>query len=389
MDLSYIIGVDKYKPQTIKNLIGQQGEKSCVQKLVIWLRDWYKYHVHSDEKVKAKPSFGFNRNENPALFKAALLSGPPGIGKTTAAQLVCQHLNFEYIEKNASDQRSKKSMSNLSNDTYSLAHFSNKSSSSMVKYVLIMDEVDGVSGNADRGGIQELILLIKRSRIPIICICNDRQHKKIRSLANYCYDLRFPRPNIQQIRSGMLTILHRENIHNLKQEILDEIIQSCNQDIRQIIHSLNLWSIQGIDKNSSAAKMIEKNINNNPFELCRLSFSDEFRNKYLSDKSDIFFSDYQLIPLLIQENYLQCQPHQKQLTDIEHLNLISKAADNISLGDICSQMIFSKNENWSLLPYQVEKQFCFFDLIYCFFFVFLKGNFFNCCTMFICSRSSS
>ena len=41
-----------------------------------------------------------------------------------------------------------------------------------------MDEVDGVSGNSDRGGIQELILLIKRSRIPIICICNDRQHKK-------------------------------------------------------------------------------------------------------------------------------------------------------------------------------------------------------------------
>jgi replication factor C subunit 1 len=298
------------------------------------------------------------------MFKAALLSGPPGIGKTTAAQLVCQHLNFEYIEKNASDQRSKKSMSNLSNDTYSIAYLSNKSSSSsMSKYVLIMDEVDGVAGNQDRGGIQELISLIKRSRIPIICICNDRQHKKIRSLANYCYDLRFYRPTIQQIRNGMLTILHQENIQNIKEEILDEIIQSCNQDIRQTIHSLNLWAIQDVHPNSTAAKMIEKNINNNPFELCRLSFSDEFRQKSLSDKSDIFFSDYQLIPLLIQENYLQCQPHlssrTKKLTDIEHLNLISKAADNISLGDICSQMIFSKNESWSLLPYQVKKDFLF------------------------------
>ncbi|CAF4225087.1 unnamed protein product, partial [Adineta steineri] len=241
-------------------------------------------------------------------------------------------------------------------DTYSVAHFTNKS---MSKYVLIMDEVDGVSGNEDRGGIQELISLIKRSRIPIICICNDRQHKKIRSLANYCYDLRFHRPTIQQIHAAMLTILQRENVSNIKPETLDEIIKSCNQDIRQTIHSLNLWSIQGGKTNLSAAKMIEKSINNNPFELCRLSFSSELRNKSLIDKSDIFFYDYQLMPLLIQENYLQCQPHvtsssneKRKLTDIEHLKLISQASDSICLGDICSQMIFSRNENWSLLPYQ-------------------------------------
>ena len=47
-------------------------------------------------------------------------------------------------------------MSNLSNDSYSIAHMSNQSSS-MSKYVLIMDEVDGVTGNEDRGGIQTLI----------------------------------------------------------------------------------------------------------------------------------------------------------------------------------------------------------------------------------------
>lgn len=47
------------------------------------------------------------------------------------------------------------------------------------KQVVIMDEVDGMGGS-DRGGIQELILLIKKSRVPIIAICNDRQHQKIR-----------------------------------------------------------------------------------------------------------------------------------------------------------------------------------------------------------------
>jgi len=43
------------------------------------------------------------------------------------------------------------------------------------KHCIIMDEVDGMAGNEDRGGILELINTIKSSKIPIICICNDRQ----------------------------------------------------------------------------------------------------------------------------------------------------------------------------------------------------------------------
>lgn len=47
------------------------------------------------------------------------------------------------------------------------------------KQLVVMDEVDGMGGS-DRGGIQELIMLIKKSKVPIIAICNDRQHQKIR-----------------------------------------------------------------------------------------------------------------------------------------------------------------------------------------------------------------
>ena len=37
-----------------------------------------------------------------------------------------------------------------------------------------MDEVDGMS-SGDRGGIAALIEIIKKTKIPIICIANDRQ----------------------------------------------------------------------------------------------------------------------------------------------------------------------------------------------------------------------
>lgn len=69
-----------------------------------------------------------------------------------------------------------------------------------LKHVLLMDEVDGMAGNEDRGGLQELINLIKSTDIPIVCICNDRNNPKMRTLANYTFDLRFPKPRLEQIR---------------------------------------------------------------------------------------------------------------------------------------------------------------------------------------------
>lgn len=47
-------------------------------------------------------------------------------------------------------------------------------SKNLNKSLIIMDEVDGMS-SGDRGGITAIINLIKTSKVPIICICNDRQ----------------------------------------------------------------------------------------------------------------------------------------------------------------------------------------------------------------------
>ena len=59
------------------------------------------------------------------------------------------------------------------------------------KVAIIMDEIDGVSGSNDRGGIAALIKIIENSKMPVICICNDRQNSKIRSLAYHCLDIKF------------------------------------------------------------------------------------------------------------------------------------------------------------------------------------------------------
>ena len=70
-------------------------------------------------------------------------------------------------------------------------YFSQTSNDKVKKrHLIIMDEVDGMSGG-DRGGTQQLIAMIKKTKIPIICICNDRQSPKVRSLVNHCIDIRF------------------------------------------------------------------------------------------------------------------------------------------------------------------------------------------------------
>lgn len=114
------------------------------------------------------------------------------------------------MELNASDTRSKKSLETevaelLGNHTLvdffgGVPKSQNPNAHEGRTHCLIMDEVDGMAGNADRGGMAELIQLIKKSKIPIICMCNDRNHQKVRSLSNYCFDLRFQRPRVEQIK---------------------------------------------------------------------------------------------------------------------------------------------------------------------------------------------
>ena len=100
--------VDKYKPSNCKAIIGQQGEKSNMNKLKIWLAGWNKNHLNTGGKKAApKPAPWGVSNDNGAWAKCALLSGPPGVGKTTTAYLVTKELGYDVVEMNASDTRSK------------------------------------------------------------------------------------------------------------------------------------------------------------------------------------------------------------------------------------------------------------------------------------------
>ncbi|XP_074443937.1 replication factor C subunit 1 isoform X6 [Larus michahellis] len=351
-----LLWVDKYKPVSLKAIIGQQGEQSCANKLLRWLRNWNK-STSEDGQAKTNKTGG---KDDGTGFKAALLSGPPGVGKTTTASLVCKELGYSYVELNASDTRSKNSLKEVvaeSLNNTSIKDFCSGTSSSVSgKHVLIMDEVDGMAGNEDRGGIQELIGLIRHTKIPIICMCNDRNHPKIRSLVHYCFDLRFQRPRLEQIKGAMMSIAFKEGL-KIPPPAMQEIILAANQDIRQVLHNLNMWCAKDksltYDEAKTDAGRAKKDIKLGPFDVVRKVFAtgEEASRMSLIDKSDLFFHDYSLAPLFVQENYVHVKPAAAGGNLKKHLVLLSRAADSICDGDIVDKQIRSK-QNWNLLPTQ-------------------------------------
>ncbi|KGL93187.1 Replication factor C subunit 1, partial [Charadrius vociferus] len=351
-----LLWVDKYKPVSLKAIIGQQGEQSCANKLLRWLRNWHK-NTSEDGQAKTNKTGG---KDDSTGFKAALLSGPPGVGKTTTASLVCKELGYSYVELNASDTRSKNSLKEVvaeSLNNTSIKDFCSGTSSSVSgKHVLIMDEVDGMAGNEDRGGIQELIGLIRHTKIPIICMCNDRNHPKIRSLVHYCFDLRFQRPRLEQIKGAMMSIAFKEGL-KIPPPAMQEIILAANQDIRQVLHNLNMWCAKEksltYDEAKTDASRAKKDIKLGPFDVVRKVFAtgEEASRMSLIDKSDLFFHDYSLAPLFVQENYVHVKPAAAGGNLKKHLVLLSRAADSICDGDIVDKQIRSK-QNWNLLPTQ-------------------------------------
>uniref|UniRef100_A0A8B9P8P0 Replication factor C subunit 1 n=1 Tax=Apteryx owenii TaxID=8824 RepID=A0A8B9P8P0_APTOW len=351
-----LLWVDKYKPTSLKAIIGQQGEQSCANKLLRWLRNW---HRNTSEDRQAKNN-KFGGKDDGTSFKAALLSGPPGVGKTTTASLVCKELGYSYVELNASDTRSKNGLKEVvaeSLNNTSIRDFCSGTSSSVSgKHVLIMDEVDGMAGNEDRGGIQELIGLIRHTKIPIICMCNDRNHPKIRSLVHYCFDLRFQRPRLEQIKGAMMSIAFKEGL-KIPPPAMHEIILAANQDIRQILHNLNMWCAKDksltYDEAKTDASKAKKDIKLGPFDVVRKVFAagEEASHMSLIDKSDLFFHDYSLAPLFVQENYIHVKPAAAGGNLKKHLVLLSRTADSICDGDLVDRQIRSK-QNWNLLPTQ-------------------------------------
>ena len=237
-----ILWTAKHAPQTMEEII---GNGTVVKKLVQWLSDWDSVILKGNSKEMDTSSYKGGRTIENVNARAVLISGPPGIGKTSTVRLIAKLNNYKTFELNASDQRNKGIVNQkvgflMNNFTLSSCEESNS------KNLIIMDEIDGMAGNEDRGGISALIDIIKKTKIPIICICNDHQSQKLKSLIKSCYDLKFSKPDKRQISKRLIEICKMENF-DVESNAVEYLCESVGNDIRQCLNFLELWSRKSND----------------------------------------------------------------------------------------------------------------------------------------------
>ena len=361
-DLSNMLWTTKYAPTQMKDLV---GNKAAVEKLASWLKAWP--DSYRSNFKKPGPT-GMN------VYRAVLISGPPGIGKTTSAHLVAKMEGYSPLEFNASDARSKKLVEGMLQDTinnksldswYSSVAKPSSWSAGLPRIhdrtVLIMDEVDGMSGG-DRGGVGAINALIKKTKVPIICICNDRRNQKMRPFEHTTFNLTFRKPDANQVKSRMLSIAFKEKL-KIPGEVMTQLIEAAQSDIRSVINMLSTWKLSNdsmdFDESKALGAENAKPGLHTPFSLYgELSAPGMFNansKKTLNDKADLYFQDHSFVPLMVAENYVKARPvlASKEVgarQQLKHLELLRKASESISDGDLVDRMIHGGEQHWSLMP---------------------------------------
>ena len=348
----------KYAPAQLSHIC---GNKSSVEKIQKWLKGWSKARKYDFQRRGAEGLGG---------TRAIILSGPPGIGKTTAAHLAAKLEGYDVIETNASDTRSKKlveeGMGDVMNNTSLLGFFAGhgKSADTTKKnIVLVMDEVDGMSAG-DRGGVGALAKFCKKTEVPLILICNERRLPKMKPFDHVAMDVKFQRPTVDQVRSRVMTICHREGL-KLSPQVINALIEGCGKDIRQIINMLATIKLDqksmDFDQTKSMTKAWEKHVILKPWDICQKMLGGGLfapaSTSTLDDKIQLYFNDHDFCPLMIQENYLRCRPaalngrgYSPREAKVKALELVDNAAESISDGDLVDRMIHGPQQHWSLMP---------------------------------------
>ena len=212
----------KHKPRTLSAVI---GNKDAIEKFRSWVQSWSK-------KTPKK--------------KAAFLHGPPGVGKTASVEALAHDFDMELVEKNASDYRTAEKVQRFAGLASQYATLSGG------RRLVLLDELDGVTGTADRGGVRAVIEVVKAAQCPVVLIANNVYNPRFATLRKYCLLVEYKKPTVLQVVKHLRTICLSEQIE-AEEQALKLIAERSGRDVRSAVNDLQALA-QGRTRSSPPSR---------------------------------------------------------------------------------------------------------------------------------------
>jgi replication factor C large subunit len=305
--------VEKYRPKRVSEVI---GNKEAIEAFLNWMASW----------EKGRPS-----------KKAAFLYGPAGVGKTSLVIAYATEKGYDLVEVNASDWRTAEKVKAIVGSACEFATLDG-----MRKRIVLVDEVDGIAGQEDAGGIPAIRDAIEKTKVPIVLIANDPWSPRLATIREMCEMIEFKHVPKNLIISHLRKICALEGLE-CSDDVLKAIAERSNGDVRSAINDLQALAMAGpkIDGSTLAALGYRDRVKEIFSALVQVFHAKSIKDAWASTENidvdiDTFFN-------WVLDNAPQ------QLTDPEDLE---RAMDFLAKADLYFARI-KRMQRWNLLRYAV------------------------------------
>lgn len=192
---------EKHRPRSVQSMVGNEAARAAV---VSWFSKW-------------RPG-----------TKPLLLSGPPGVGKTTIARVASEYFGYDMIDINASDARSKSRINEVLQPALG-------NLSVMGRPMIFIDEVDGMDRRRDFGGVAALAAILKEPTVPIILAANDATADKMKPIVKASKTIEFKKIPLRLLKMHLERIAKAEGA-SLGPASIIKTVGKSNGDIRHMIN---------------------------------------------------------------------------------------------------------------------------------------------------------
>jgi DNA polymerase III delta prime subunit len=298
-------------------------------------------YLHTDTKNKLKKWMNEFKSKKKGFTNCLILHGPPGIGKTSIANLLLNTNDFDTIEFNSSDIRNQKTLKEkieqINGNVNILDFMCNKKKS----IGIIIDELDGIN-SSEKGAIKELTSIINNTKeysSPFICTTNSI-NKKIDMLKNKSLYIKINKPTKNIIKQFITKLCDNEKL-DLSDSIINTLANASQLDFRRVIVLMEYLFNYNINK-FSEEEIIDhiENYDKKSIDYTCYEATDKILNTYHKDFSDIIECDKSNIGYLLYENFQNFIIQNRKCSDEKKIEVISEIYKVFCCSDIFDKKIY-------------------------------------------------